>query len=89
VHGTFPGTQLVEQRFQRVRETRDVAEAERGAATLDGVRDSEDGVDEFLVHLAGGELEQRGLHGVQRFEALLEEGGVELGEIERHAPPGE
>ena len=67
----------------------DVGEAEGRAATLDGMRHAENGVDELGVDVTGRELEQRGLHGVERFEALFEEGVVELREIERHAaPPG-
>jgi hypothetical protein len=67
-----------------VREGCNIGEAERRSATLDGMRNAEDGVDQLQVGVAGRELEQRILHRVERFEALGEEGVVELGEIERH-----
>ena len=76
--------QLVEQRLAGVRERRDLGEAEGGAAALDRMRDAEDRVDELRLGRADVELEQRGLHRVESFEALVEEGVVKLCEVERH-----
>jgi hypothetical protein len=83
---TFAGTHFVEQRLRGVREPRHLGEAEGRAATLDGMGDAENRVDEFLGDTRG-QLEQRGLHGVQRLEAFFVEGIVELREIECHAAP--
>src|SRR5512138_1454512 len=76
--------QLIEQRFARMRERRDFGEAERRAAALDGVRDAEDRVDQLRLRFADVQLEQRSFHLIERFIALVEEGVVELCEIESH-----
>ena len=85
VDAALAAAQLVEQRLERVRERGDVGEAEGRAAALDRMRDAEDGVDQLEVGVTRRELEQRGLHRVERLDALGEEGVVELREIERHA----
>ena len=77
--------QLVEQRLDAVRERGDVGEAERRAAALDRMGDAENGVDQLRLGRSEVELQERGLHAVERLEALFEERAVELGEIERHA----
>ena len=63
---------LIEQRFDRVRESGYLHEAERSGAALDGMRCPEDRVDGFLV---GGILQgqQPGFHGVEALEAFFEE----------------
>ena len=76
--------QLIEQRLEAVGEGGDLAEAERGAAAFDRVRDAEYGVDQFRIRGADVELQQRRLHGVERLEALLEERVVELGQVDGH-----
>ena len=76
--------QLIEHRFARMRERCDFREAERRAAALDRMRDAENRVDQLRLGRADVELEQRRLHRIERFEALVEEGVVKLGEIERH-----
>ena len=78
--------QLIEQRLEAVREGGDVGEAEGRAATLDGMRDAENGVDQLRLGRADIELQERRLHGIERLEALLEEGGMELCQIDRHRP---
>ncbi len=58
---------------------------ERRAAALDRMRHAEDRVDQLRIRRTEIELQQRRFHRVERFEALLEEGIVELREVERHA----
>src|SRR6185312_9339829 len=76
--------QLIQQRLEAVCEGGDVREAERGAAALDRVGDAEDGVDELAIRSADIQLQQRRFHRVERLEALLEEGIVELSQIDGH-----
>ena len=84
-HLALAGAQLVEQRLEHVREAGHFVEAESRAAALDGMRDAENGVDQLGVDFTGRELQQRRLHRVERLETLVEEGVVELREVERHA----
>src|SRR5690606_39585680 len=76
--------QLIEQRLARVRERRDFGKAEGRAAALDRVSDAKDRVDELRLGRADVQLEERSLHRVERFVALVEEGVVKLCEVERH-----
>src|SRR5262249_3950236 len=50
-----------------------------------GVGDTENRVDQLFVGRADVELEKRGLHRIQSLEALFEEGGMELRQIDCHA----
>ena len=84
-HLALAGAQLVEQCFEHVREAGHFVERKRRGAALDGMRHAKDGVDELGVDFAGGKLQQRRLHRVERLETLFEEDFVELREIERHA----
>src|SRR5512139_1063767 len=63
---------------------RDFHEAEHARTTLDGVRDTKNGVDGFRIWRSGIQGQQRGLHGVQRLGALLEEGGMEFVKSRAH-----
>src|ERR1044072_3216460 len=48
------------------------------------MRDTEDRVDRLRIRRPDVQLQQRGLQRVESFEALVEEGVVELCEVERH-----
>src|ERR1700749_1752488 len=67
-----------------MREGCDVGETEGRAASLDGVRDAEDGVDQLGLGRADVELEKGGLHRVERLKALFEEGIVKLCQVYGH-----
>ena len=81
-HGALARADLVEQRLQVVREFRDAVEAERATATLDGMGGAEDLVDRLAVEAVEVQHEQGRLHGVEPFEALLEEHLVQRGHVQ-------
>lgn len=88
-------TGLVQQRFQQVGEVGEVGdggEAERRRAALDRMRGAEDDVDGFRVSAGAAvterfQREQATFHRVQAFTALLEERGVEAGDV--HSGPAD
>src|SRR5690606_10159076 len=82
-----PGAGLVEQGLEQVGQVGDRGKAERGRATLDRMGGAEDHVDRFRIgaRAPGFEREQAALHRVQALAALLEECGVEAGDIHGQA----
>src|SRR5690606_21987869 len=76
---------LVEQGLEHVGQVGDRGEAEGGGAALDRVRRAEDDVDRLGVGPARLERQQAALHRVQALAALLEECGVEAGDVHAQA----
>ncbi len=81
---TLAGTQLIQQRFQYVGQAGNRIEAEGAGATLDGVGGAEHRIDDLRVLLPRFQGQQAGLHRVEAFAALLEEGGVEALQVHAH-----
>ena len=48
------------------------------------MRDAKNRIDEFRLGSADAQLQQRRFHRIERFIALVEEGVVKLGKVERH-----
>ena len=82
VHAATLAAHFLQQRFGHVGERSHLGKAERGRAALDRVRGAEDGVHQLMVGRARIQREQRRLHRVQPFQALLEKGLVELGQVD-------
>ena len=76
--------QFVEQRLDHVGEFANGLEAKGARTALDRMRGPEDRVDGFRIQRGRLQREQTGLHDIQTFGALGEEGLLKLAHVDTH-----